>query len=88
MPGAADGVIVESVVEGPEQPDGSSGRQAPEASVDAVDELLDEVESALDRLDDGTYGQCTSCGALIDDARLTEDPTTSECASCLSGNDG
>ena len=33
------------------------------SQVDAVDALLDEVELALTRLDDGTYGRCEACGA-------------------------
>jgi RNA polymerase-binding transcription factor DksA len=57
--------------------------QSPERSIDAVDELLDEVEGALSRLDDGTYGVCESCGGPIDDARLAESPTTQSCSSCF-----
>lgn len=59
-------------------------RISPEAAVDAVDDLLDEVEQALSRLDDGTYGQCSSCGAPIDGARLAADPTADLCVDCRS----
>ena len=34
--------------------------------------VLDEVEQALARLDDGTYGRCEECGAPIDDGRLAD----------------
>jgi RNA polymerase-binding transcription factor DksA len=54
----------------------------PEESVEAVDRLLDEVEQALSRLDDGTYGQCEVCGGPIDDSRLAGDPTVRECGNC------
>ncbi len=57
---------------------------APETSIDQVDRLLDEVESALARLDDGTYGRCHQCGAVIDDSRLAEAPTARHCANCAS----
>lgn len=32
--------------------------------------LLDEVEQALKRLDEGTYGRCSECGQPIPDKRL------------------
>jgi DnaK suppressor protein len=54
-----------------------------EASIDAVDGVLDEVERALTRLDDGTYGICESCGSAIEDRRLAESPTVLSCAGCL-----
>ena len=53
-----------------------------EATIDEVDRLLDDVEAALTRLDQGTYGSCSSCGTAIDDARLAADPTTQSCAAC------
>lgn len=51
-------------------------------AVDAVDRLLDEVERALARLDDGTYGRCEACGEPIADDRLSEHPIASTCARC------
>jgi len=54
----------------------------PESTIDEVDRLLDEVEAALARLDDGTYGSCASCGKAIDDARLSDQPTARTCAAC------
>ncbi len=52
------------------------------SAVDAVDGLLDEVEQALARLDDGTYGRCEVCGATIDDERLAELPIVRTCGRC------
>jgi hypothetical protein len=52
------------------------------ADIDAIDARLDEVERSLARIDAGTYGRCEACGALIDDASLTADPTTVRCDSC------
>jgi RNA polymerase-binding transcription factor DksA len=52
------------------------------SAVDAVDGLLDEVELALARLDDGTYGRCEECGATIDDGRLAAQPIARTCESC------
>ncbi len=67
---------------------GPSDFQSSEASIDAVDQLLDEVELALSRLDDGTYGACESCGAPIDDDRLAESPTVRFCSTCPQPGEG
>jgi RNA polymerase-binding transcription factor DksA len=53
-----------------------------EASIDAVDHVLDEVEQALSRLDDGTYGRCAVCAEAIDDAHLAEVPMARTCVAC------
>jgi RNA polymerase-binding transcription factor DksA len=53
-----------------------------EVSIDEVDRLLDQVELALTRLDDGTYGRCGSCGSPIDDALLAASPTARDCGNC------
>jgi len=44
--------------------------------------LLDEVERALKKLDEGTYGLCDMCGQLIDPARLEALPQANLCLSC------
>ena len=51
-----------------------------------LDELatgLAEVQSALERIDTGTYGRCEHCGAQVDDATLESNPTTRYCAAHL-----
>ena len=40
---------------------------------------LDEVERALEKLDDGTYGACEVCSAPIAEARLEAMPATRYC---------
>jgi RNA polymerase-binding transcription factor DksA len=67
---------------------GDGGSPSSEATVDEVDHVLDQVELALARLDDGTYGVCESCGAPIDDAHLAELPTAQTCPGCLSAISG
>jgi DnaK suppressor protein len=44
--------------------------------------LLAEVERALKKLDDGTYGSCDVCNLPIDPARLQALPQAILCLSC------
>ena len=44
--------------------------------------LLAQVEDALLRMKDGTYGTCARCGQAIDSARLRVMPTASLCYHC------
>ena len=46
----------------------------------AAERLLDGVDRALARLDDGTYGTCEVCGGALDDGDLEGDPLLTRCA--------
>lgn len=48
------------------------------------EQTLDQIDQALDRLDDGTYGLCWECDAQIPDAWLTMVPYADRCAHCES----
>jgi len=48
----------------------------------ASQDLLDDVERALQRIDDGTYGVCTSCGGSIGLERLRALPQGELCIRC------
>jgi RNA polymerase-binding transcription factor DksA len=50
------------------------------AVLEQIERELIEVDAALVRLDDGTYGTCRVCSAAIDDAALADRPTTDVCA--------
>ena len=45
---------------------------------------LAEIDAALRRLDEGSYGDCASCGRPIAPARLTARPTATTCITCAS----
>jgi len=47
--------------------------------LERVEAELGEVEHALHRLDDGTYGKCEACGKAIDDDRLQALPAARFC---------
>ncbi len=46
--------------------------------------VLDGVDRALQRLSEGTYGSCESCGDPVLDADLEADPTRRMCEQHLS----
>ena len=43
---------------------------------------LQKINSAIDRLQRGTYGQCVSCGDEIHPKRLKAMPTATQCMDC------
>ena len=86
---SVDPVVVVGVDSSPDSEtvtdSGVAEEEAHRSAVDAVDDLLDEVELAMARLDDGTYGRCEACGVSIDDAELALGPLVRECATCRTG---
>lgn len=49
-----------------------------------LQDALDEVEAAITRLAEGTYGRCESCGKPIGPARLEAKPAARRCIACAS----
>lgn len=49
-------------------------------------ELLREVDSALERVEDGSYGLCDVCHEPVEDDRLLSNPLSRSCRSHLSTN--
>jgi len=47
---------------------------------------LAEIEAAITRLDNGTYGVCETCGQPISDARLRARPVARACITCASAS--
>jgi DnaK suppressor protein len=43
---------------------------------------LEQIESSLERIEEGTYGQCEECGVKIPKARLTAIPYATLCVRC------
>jgi RNA polymerase-binding protein DksA len=44
--------------------------------------VLQAIEAALQRIDDGTYGTCGRCGKPIGEERLEALPWTTQCIDC------
>jgi len=49
-----------------------------------VAELLAEVDRALERIEESTFGVCQECQGTVEADRLMADPLTSVCLDCLS----
>jgi sigma-B regulation protein RsbU (phosphoserine phosphatase) len=45
--------------------------------------LLREVDSALERLEEGDFGQCEACDGTVEPERLANDPLLRRCIACL-----
>lgn len=50
----------------------------------SIQEALADVDRALLKLDEGTYGRCESCGGEIGEPRLEAMPATRYCIDCAS----
>ena len=49
---------------------------------------LEQIESALERIEEGNYGQCEECGVKIPKARLNAVPYATLCIKCQSSHEG
>ena len=45
---------------------------------------LEQIETALERIEDATYGQCEECGSRIPKQRLRAVPYAAMCVKCAS----
>jgi DnaK suppressor protein len=54
------------------------------ALVRQAEQRLADVEAALGRLEEGTYGRCAVCGRPIPAERLEVRPTATRCVGCAS----
>jgi DnaK suppressor protein len=54
--------------------------------VDSLKSMLEDIDTALGRIDDGTYGTCSNCGREIEAARLEFRPESTLCVDCKNKN--
>ncbi len=52
------------------------------AMVDELKARLEDIDAAIRRIADGTYGFCSNCKQMIDTDRLAILPTATLCLSC------
>jgi RNA polymerase-binding transcription factor DksA len=58
------------------------GHATSEALSAETEKALKKVRSAMQRVENGSYGKCVNCGKMIDTDRLGIDPTTDYCVEC------
>lgn len=59
-----------------------------ESQIATLKDQVDDIDGALVRIGDGTYGFCESCHKMIDTDRLAILPTATLCLSCESKKKG
>jgi DnaK suppressor protein len=52
------------------------------------EETLDQIEAALERIEDGVYGSCVECDGRINKQRLNAIPFTPFCIKCANRLEG
>ncbi len=58
------------------------GREIDYTLGDNAEQVISEIDVALQRIEDGTYGTCTNCGNEIPHERLEANPWASLCIDC------
>ncbi len=58
------------------------GREMARLAADRARDAMADVQHALDRFDDGTYGTCEACGRPIPFERLEAIPQARHCVAC------
>jgi RNA polymerase-binding protein DksA len=71
-----------------EEADGAAALEKRVALQSRIKDALVQLEHALQKLDEGTYGFCDSCGQPIDPARLEALPLAALCVKCKTLQEG
>ncbi|HEU5245283.1 MAG TPA: TraR/DksA C4-type zinc finger protein [Gaiellaceae bacterium] len=64
------------------------GREIDYTLGDNAEQVLSEIDAALVRIEDGTYGTCVNCGQEIPRERLEANPWASLCIDCKRRSEG
>jgi RNA polymerase-binding transcription factor DksA len=58
-------------------------------SLGSENDTLDQIEAAIGRIENGSYGRCEECGMKIPKPRLDAIPYAAQCVRCASqGEEG
>ncbi len=87
MPGVTDPYLREQLEKRRTELNSMVSAATPEAPATAFMEILGEVDSALQRMDDGTYGICPTCNDLVEKERLLADPLVQFCLDHLTSGE-
>jgi len=59
-----------------------SDKNEDESTLATLDEELHQIEKAMEKVNNGTYGRCSKCGELIEEKRLEFNPSATYCSKC------
>jgi DnaK suppressor protein len=76
------GGVIRSIPEETDLAQAISDRTTSDILVHLLDENREQVEHALERVRDGGYGLCESCGRRIPQERLKYQPAATRCVDC------
>jgi RNA polymerase-binding transcription factor DksA len=54
------------------------------AGKSSIEDALDQIEAAIERIDNGSYGRGETCSGKIPKARLGAIPYAAQCVQCAS----
>jgi DnaK suppressor protein len=80
--GATDGTLVDDPTGGADDAQDLYNRELAEGVEEDERATIAEVDAALQRLDDGTYGRCVDCDGEIPSKRLEALPYAARCIDC------
>jgi DnaK suppressor protein len=83
-----DGIEIEKSADPMDEIQYASERDLAIQSADLVSDLLRDVRAALERIRDGTFGNCVECESAISPKRLAALPWASRCIACQDTADG
>lgn len=81
-PGSLDDEVEETDNDPAESASATLDREMDYSLEENSTQVLQEIDAALKRIEDGTYGICTNGGGEIDPARLEAYPWASLCIEC------
>jgi RNA polymerase-binding transcription factor DksA len=78
------GGVITGIPEDTDLAQALSDRETTDLLVHLLDQNREQVERALERVKEGAYGICESCGRRIPPARLHYQPAATRCVECQS----
>jgi DnaK suppressor protein len=78
----SDGITERGVLDTAESSEVDTQDDIEFALIQLKAEALNKIDAALHRIDEGTYGDCSDCGAEIAEARLRALPFAVRCRDC------
>jgi DnaK suppressor protein len=82
-----DGIVIERSSDALDDVQRSAEREYAISNLDRDWQTLKEIDAALSRIDDGSYGICTRCEEEISPKRLRAIPWAALCISCQEHKD-